>query len=361
MRRMHSSASHLTLLLNVSPPALPTTGCVCCTPGKREATFPTRPLASPARRPPAGTPGAPKITASSADSTVASLTFAGVPTAVKYWVAAYKNGADDPVGAPREVVTPGQQVFDLAADLGGEPGRFTLTVVAEDANGVQSEASATTRRIVGLPGAPAWASDPAAAVGSATLAWTAPAYNALVDTQYLVQLYRGDDGTKFGGLVTLKPASGDGSEADPFTATLAVSAGSWIYELHTVGAHGVGGTGPKTDPIAQRECSWCRGWQPGGLGVASAKEGLGGVGKCVKTVLLPSPSPSPVRQTRDCARGGRPEPGHHHLPAPGLRHRPGRGHLPGPGQRCTLDTTWDTPNWHAQVPAPEKRAPGSVC
>ena len=114
----------------------------------------------------------------------------------------------------------GQQSWTLA-DLGGQPGEFTFSVVAENANG-QGQDATTPPLIVGTPGAPTWAaSNPVvAAPGTARLTWTAPAYNAQIGTRYYVQLWRDNGATKFGGLVALAPTG-----ASPFTATINVTAG----------------------------------------------------------------------------------------------------------------------------------------
>ncbi len=120
-----------------------------------------------------------------------------------------------------------QQAWTLA-ELGGEPGEFTFSVVAENANGAQGEAATTPKLVVGLPGKPDWAaSNPVvAAIGTARLSWTAPAYNARIGTRYFVQLFRDASATKFGGLVALAATqAGEGTVAAPFTATINITAG----------------------------------------------------------------------------------------------------------------------------------------
>ena len=158
-----------------------------------------------------------------------------------------------------------QQAWSLAADLGGQPGEFTFSVVAENSNGAQSEAATTAKLVVGTPGAPTWATaNPVvAAAGTATLSWTAPEYNAQIGTRYFVQLYRGaDSSATFGSPVALTPAAGgNGTTQAPFTATISVSAGSWSYQLLTSNVWGPGLPSGLTGPVTQRECGW--GWGEG--------------------------------------------------------------------------------------------------
>ena len=125
----------------------------------------------------------------------------------------------------RNETTAGQQTWTLA-QLGGEPGEFTFSVVAENANGVLGEAATSGKVVVGTPGAPTWAaSNPVAvAIGTTTLRWTAPSYNAKIGTRYYVQLWRDSGATKFGGLVALS-ATGDGTAGAPLTATINTTAG----------------------------------------------------------------------------------------------------------------------------------------
>ncbi|PRW20918.1 fibronectin type III domain-containing [Chlorella sorokiniana] len=206
-----------------------------------------------------GTPGTPRLASPLGGKDGATFTFTAVPTAVKYVVTASKDGT---ALQPARTVTDAsaQQVWSLA-DLGGEPGEFTFSVVAENGNGAQSEAATTpAAMVVGTPGAPAWvASNPVVpAPGTATLSWTAPAYNAKIDTRYFVQLYRGANGPAFGSLVALTPAQGgNGTAQAPFTATISVSAGSWSYKLLTSNAWGFGLdsatlAGPFTQPLADK-------------------------------------------------------------------------------------------------------------
>ena len=141
----------------------------------------------------------------------------------------------------------GPQTWSLA-QLGGEPGQFTLSVVAKNANG-ESQDATTPPLIVGTPGAPAWAaSNPVTvAYGTTKLSWTAPAYNAKIGTRYYAQLWRDDSATKFGGLVALAPTlAGEGTTQDPFTATINTTAGGprlraahCCYHMRScMGAHG---------------------------------------------------------------------------------------------------------------------------
>ena len=151
-----------------------------------------------------------------------------------------------------------QQAWSLDADLDGEPGEFTFSVVAENANGAKSEAATTDKLVVGTPGQPAWAGTTpvVAGAGTATLSWTAPAYNAKIGTRYYVQLYRGaDNSATFGSPVALTPAAGgNGTAQAPFTATISVSAGSWSYQLLTKNVWGDGQSSVLTAPVTQREC-----------------------------------------------------------------------------------------------------------
>ena len=153
--------------------------------------------------------------------------------------------------------TSAEQAWSLAIDqLGIEPGEFAFSVVAENINGAQGEAGTTPKLVVGLPGTPAWpASSPVvAAAGTATLTWTAPAYNAKIGTRYFVQLHRSADSALFGSPVALTPAAGgNGSDASPFTATISVTAGTWSYQLLTSNTWGPGQSSTLTEPVTQRE------------------------------------------------------------------------------------------------------------
>ena len=214
-----------------------------------------------------GTPATPRLDNALGGATGATFSFTAVPTAVKYIVTASKDGTPlspsrqaarrgaarihvggagstcKPAGREllrwmhrmcpvpvrnaqcRNETTAGQQTWTLA-QLGGEPGEFTFSVVAENANSAQGEAATSGKVVVGTPGAPAWAaSNPVvAAIGTTTLRWTAPAYNAKIGTRYYVQLWRDNGATKFGGLVALAP-TGDGTAGAPFTATSNTTAG----------------------------------------------------------------------------------------------------------------------------------------
>ena len=155
------------------------------------------------------------------------------------------------------MTTAGQQAWSLA-DLGGEPGRFSFSVVAQNVHGAQSVDANTTELIVGTPGAPAWAAANPITVsyGTTKLTWTAPAYNAKIGTAYFVQLWRDSGATKFGGLVALAPTQdGEGTEQAPFTATINTTAGAWSYQLLTNNTWGAGASSDKTQPVGQRECA----------------------------------------------------------------------------------------------------------
>lgn len=134
-----------------------------------------------------------------------------------------------PSACCRLVDAAGQQTWMLtAAELGVEPGQFTFSVVAKNANG-ESQNATTQPLIVGTPGAPSWTTANRVVTGpsTATLSWTAPEYNARIGTRYYAQLWR-DANTRFGDLVALTPAAGtNGTEAAPFTATMRVTAGGW--------------------------------------------------------------------------------------------------------------------------------------
>ncbi len=126
-------------------------------------------------------------------------------------------------------------------------------MVAENGNSAQGEAATTPTLIVGLPGTPTWAAtNPVvAAAGTATLSWTAPAYNAKIGTRYYAQLWR-DAATKFGSPVALTPAQGgEGTEQKPFTAAISVTAGSWSYQLLTSNVWGAGASSVKTAAVEQ--------------------------------------------------------------------------------------------------------------
>ncbi|PRW20946.1 fibronectin type III domain-containing [Chlorella sorokiniana] len=167
-----------------------------------------------------GTPATPRITSALGGASGATLSFTAVPSAVKYIVTTSKDGT------PLNVTDATQQAFTLA-QLGGEPGEFTFSVVAENANGALSEAATTGKLVVGSPGAPAWAAtNPiVASIGTARLSWTVPAYNAKIGTRYYVQLWRDNGATKFGGLVALESTqTGEGTVAAPFTATINITA-----------------------------------------------------------------------------------------------------------------------------------------
>lgn len=124
--------------------------------------------------------------------------------------------------------TAGAQVWTLG-ELGGAPGLFTFSVVAENEHGTKGDEATTPELIVGLPGDPAWAAaNPVTVVyGITKLTWTAPAYNAKIGTRYYVQLWRDDGATRFGGLVALAPTlDGEGTAQAPFTATINTTAGT---------------------------------------------------------------------------------------------------------------------------------------
>ena len=264
--------------------------------------------------PAAGTPATPRLVSPLGGKDGATFSFTAVPTAVKYTVTAFKEGtalsparqglgerpasrnwavavgrrrlggiecalgtavcqhpaanqrcicpADltvclsyPPTPAPacyRTVIDASiQQAWSLA-DLGGEPGQFTFSVVAENANKAPGEAANTSTLVVGSPGKPEWlATNPVVvASGTATLRWTAPAYNAKIGTAYYVQLWRDNGATKFGGLVALA-TSGAGTSAEPFAATLNVTSGVWSYQLLTNNTWGAGVSSEKTQVVEQ--------------------------------------------------------------------------------------------------------------
>jgi len=114
------------------------------------------------------------------------------------------------------------------SDLGGEPGQYAFSVVAENEHGTQGDDVSTPALTVGTPGEPAWAATNPVTVayGTTKLTWTAPAYNAKIGTRYYVQLWRDAGATKFGGLVALAPTqAGEGTVQEPFTATINTTAG----------------------------------------------------------------------------------------------------------------------------------------
>ncbi|PRW20837.1 Ig-like domain repeat [Chlorella sorokiniana] len=198
-----------------------------------------------------GTPATPRVLSPAGSKERATFNFTAVPTAVNYTITALKDGT--PLSPTRTVATAGQQVWSLA-DLGGEPGQFTFSVVARNERGTVNDEATTSPLIVGTPGAPAWvASSPVTvAFGTTKLTWTAPAYNADIGTRYYVQLWRDEGATKFGSPVALAPTQdGDGTAQAPFTATINTTAGSWSYQLLTNNTWGAGGSSAKTQPVGQ--------------------------------------------------------------------------------------------------------------
>lgn len=214
----------------------------------------------------------------------ASFTFSHVEGATSYRITVFKDGGSTALstvtrnaasqppagGYSTEFTLSGSDAYAL----GGEPGAFEFRVVAL-ADGVESDPVSTGSLIVGRPGAPAWATAApvVASVGTSTLRWTAPSYNAHVGTTYKLQLWSSDGTSRVGSTIALT-ASGDGSDAAPFTALADLEAakidpGTYQYEL--VPANKYGGSTPsdKTAAVRSRErCPWE--W-----GAAWARPGLG--------------------------------------------------------------------------------------
>ena len=231
------------------------------------------------------------------------------------------------------------QTWSLA-NLGGEPGEFTFSVVAKNSNGAAGEAATTPKLVVGTPGSASWAasSPVVAAAGTATLTWTAPAYNAKIGTRYYVQLWRADGVTQFGSPVALTPAQGgEGTEQKPFTATISVTAGSWSYQLLTSNAWGAGEASQLTGPVTQRE------WEHGVVvrSATAACKGYACLPSCLR-LRTKAPQHFKTPATPWCSPGGHPcgqephrrrhnrhaalpqahrrqQPGHHRLPRTGVR------------------------------------------